>query len=157
MLNTNYCTDIISNKIDLLYKPTDGEDQPVYNDFIEPTDPSLATSLDDLVSTEKCMHISCDEDLFERPLEISDQSVYKTILEGDGNSVYLQPDDLNLFKDLDLPVDNEKYCMYKSSSEAVVGQQGSITEPQSLKTRFSDSKEMEPVPIADFDLYSEVE
>ena len=100
------------------------------------------------------MQVSYDEDLFERPLEIRDQSVYKTILGGSSNSVYLQPDELNLFKDLDLPVDNEKGCMYENSSEAVVGQQGSITESQSLYTSFN---EIEPVPIADLDLYSEVE
>ena len=44
--------------------------------------------------------------------------------------------------------------MYENSSEAVVGEQGSITESQSLYTSLN---EMETVPIADFDLYSEVE
>ena len=75
-------TDKNTNEIDLQSKSTDGEDQSVYNEFIEPTDPSLTKGLDDLVSTEECMQVSYDEDLFERPLEIRDQSVYKTILGG---------------------------------------------------------------------------
>ena len=148
-------SDSNTNEIDLHSKPTDGEDQHVYNESI---DPSLITGLDDFGSTGEYIQVSCNEDLFKTPVEIRDQPLYNTIVEGGDNSIYLQLDDLNLLTDLDLPVGNDKDCTYECGSEAVVGEQESLNPPQSVHSRFIDEvNEMEPVPMTDFDLYSELE